>query len=190
MRTWIGSALLQIMACRLFGAKPLSEPMLDYHQLDPWEQTVSESWIIIHNTKFVIKKMNLKISSAKWPPFKPRRDELKATSWWNHIQNTFQRHSIIWSTIMVVLFMYRCIREGLFVLSKYLQTSINISNKINTYIKRGPSTFLCLCYASLLNDIFCVSYHRRLNNVDYPSSKILILFFKLDVHNMVHRLCN
>ena len=34
-RQWIGSALVQIMACRLFGAKPLSEPMLSYRQLDP-----------------------------------------------------------------------------------------------------------------------------------------------------------
>ena len=30
MRQWIGSALLQIMACHLFGAKPLSKPMLGY----------------------------------------------------------------------------------------------------------------------------------------------------------------
>ena len=35
MRHWIGSALVQIMACRLFGAKPLSKPMLGYWQLDP-----------------------------------------------------------------------------------------------------------------------------------------------------------
>ena len=35
MRQWIGSASVQIMACRLFGAKPLSEPMLGYCQLDP-----------------------------------------------------------------------------------------------------------------------------------------------------------
>ena len=34
MRQWIGSALVQIMACHLFGAKPLSKPMLDYCQLD------------------------------------------------------------------------------------------------------------------------------------------------------------
>ena len=27
------------MACHLFGAKPLSKPMLGYCQLDPWEQT-------------------------------------------------------------------------------------------------------------------------------------------------------
>ena len=30
--------LVQIIACRLFGAKPLYEPMLEYHSLDPWEQ--------------------------------------------------------------------------------------------------------------------------------------------------------
>ena len=34
MRQWIGSALVQIMACRLFGAKPLSKPMLGCCQLD------------------------------------------------------------------------------------------------------------------------------------------------------------
>ena len=33
MRHWIGSALVQIMVCRLFGAKTLSKPMLDYCQL-------------------------------------------------------------------------------------------------------------------------------------------------------------
>ena len=30
MRRWTGSALFQIMACRLVGAKPLSEPMVEY----------------------------------------------------------------------------------------------------------------------------------------------------------------
>ena len=30
MRRWTGSALVQIMACRLVGTKPLSEPMLEY----------------------------------------------------------------------------------------------------------------------------------------------------------------
>ena len=36
----IGSALVQVMACRLLGAKPLSKPMLGYCQLDPLEQTL------------------------------------------------------------------------------------------------------------------------------------------------------
>ena len=40
MHQWIVSALVQIMACHLFGTKSLFEPMLDYYQLDPWEQTL------------------------------------------------------------------------------------------------------------------------------------------------------
>ena len=39
MRPWIGSVLGQIMACRLFDAKPLSAPMLGNCQIDPKEQT-------------------------------------------------------------------------------------------------------------------------------------------------------
>ena len=35
---WTGSALLQIMACRLFGAKPLPEAMLAYCKLGHKEQ--------------------------------------------------------------------------------------------------------------------------------------------------------
>ena len=34
MRKWSESALVQIMACRLFSPKPLSKPMLGYYQLD------------------------------------------------------------------------------------------------------------------------------------------------------------
>ena len=34
IRQWIGSALVQIMACCLFGTKPLSKPMLGYCQSD------------------------------------------------------------------------------------------------------------------------------------------------------------
>ena len=35
MRQRIGSSLVQIMACHLFGTKPLSKPKLGYCQLDP-----------------------------------------------------------------------------------------------------------------------------------------------------------
>ena len=38
MCQWTRSALVQVMACRLFDAKPLPEPMLAYCQLDSWEQ--------------------------------------------------------------------------------------------------------------------------------------------------------
>ena len=53
MRQWIRSALVQIMACRLFGAKPLFKPMLSYCQLDPKEQT---SLIFNRNTNLFINQ--------------------------------------------------------------------------------------------------------------------------------------
>ena len=41
---WIGWALVQIMACRLFSAKTLPRSMPDYFQLDSWEQTSVKFW--------------------------------------------------------------------------------------------------------------------------------------------------
>ena len=38
MRQWTGPSLVQTMACRLLGAKPLSELVLTYSQLDHKEQ--------------------------------------------------------------------------------------------------------------------------------------------------------
>ena len=37
MLQWTGSSLVQVMACHLFGTKPLPETMLAYCQLDCWE---------------------------------------------------------------------------------------------------------------------------------------------------------
>ena len=37
MRQWTRPAFVQVMACRLFGAKPLPEPILAYCQLDSEE---------------------------------------------------------------------------------------------------------------------------------------------------------
>ena len=78
MRQLIGSALVQIMACRLFGTKPLSKPVLEDCQLDSWEGTnVSEILIKIQNFSFT--KMHLKIPFAKWRPFCVGGDELMET---------------------------------------------------------------------------------------------------------------
>ena len=63
---------------RLFGAKPLSKPMLDYRQLDPNEQTSVKFFIKIQNFSFM--KMSIKISSAKWRPFCPEGDELSVVN--------------------------------------------------------------------------------------------------------------
>ena len=50
MRRWTGSALVRVMACCLFGAKPLPDPMLIYCQLDPWQQ--ASNW----NATFFIQE--------------------------------------------------------------------------------------------------------------------------------------
>ena len=56
------------MACRLAGAKPLSESMLDGILLiGPLGTHFSEISIEIHT--FPFKKMHLKMSSGKWRPF-------------------------------------------------------------------------------------------------------------------------
>ena len=41
MRQWTGTILVQVMACRLCGAKPLPEPKLAYCQLDSWNWLVA-----------------------------------------------------------------------------------------------------------------------------------------------------
>ena len=56
MRQWAGLLLIQVMACRLVGAKPLLEAMLTYCQLYPWEQPSIKFWMKIN---IFINKMHL-----------------------------------------------------------------------------------------------------------------------------------
>ena len=72
MRRWIGSALLQIMVCRLFGTKPLSEQTFRYSQeLSPGPLVYRNKlqWNFNQNRKFLFTEMHLNISSVKWQPF-------------------------------------------------------------------------------------------------------------------------
>ena len=70
---WIESALVQIMACRLFCAKPLCKPVLGYCQLDPRNKL---HWNFNQNTKLFIHENTSEISSVKWRPYCPGVDEL------------------------------------------------------------------------------------------------------------------
>ena len=54
MLPWIGSALFQIMACRLFSTKPLSEPVLGLLSIGPLGTNFSE--IFYQNTKLFIQE--------------------------------------------------------------------------------------------------------------------------------------
>ena len=50
-RQWIGSVLVLIIVCRLFGAKPLSKPTLDYFN---WTLRNKVQWNFNQNTKIFI----------------------------------------------------------------------------------------------------------------------------------------
>ena len=55
MRQWIGSALVQIMACRLISAKPLSEPMLEYCYLEQTSVKFESKYKTFHSWKCIWK---------------------------------------------------------------------------------------------------------------------------------------
>ena len=81
LRRLTRSSLVQIMACRLFGAKPLPEPMVVYCQLDSWEQV---------SVKFESKFYHLHLIKCiwkgrlpKWRPFCPGVDESIKVYWYN-----------------------------------------------------------------------------------------------------------
>ena len=64
---WTGSALMQIMACRLFSAKSLPEPMPTCCQLNLYEQSTVKFESKYKKNSF--KNVHLKMSSAKWRTF-------------------------------------------------------------------------------------------------------------------------
>ena len=67
MRQWIGSALVQIMACCLFGTKPLSKPTLGYSQVDSWEHFSVKFEYEFHH--FHSRKCKWRCRLPKWRPF-------------------------------------------------------------------------------------------------------------------------
>ena len=75
MRQSIWRALVQVMACRLFGTKPLPEPVLAYCQLDNWEQ-MSAKFQPCTQSKIIFIQENLKLSSAEMAAILSGGDEL------------------------------------------------------------------------------------------------------------------
>ena len=77
MRQWTGSALVQVMALRLFGTKPFPEPMLAYCRLDSWKQISVKIKSIFH--LFHSRKCIWYCHLPKWRPLCPGGDDLKST---------------------------------------------------------------------------------------------------------------
>ena len=78
MRQWIESLLVQIMACRLFGAKPL---LNQWWIIVNWTLRNNFKWNFIKLQNFLFAKMHLKILSAKWRPFCPRGRWVKGSTY-------------------------------------------------------------------------------------------------------------
>ena len=76
---WIGSTLVQIMACRLFGAKPLSKPILAYCKLESWGHISVKFESELYD--FHSLKCNWKYRQPKWRPFCPGGDEFNEFIW-------------------------------------------------------------------------------------------------------------
>ena len=80
MRQWKVSPLVQIMACRLVGAKPFPEPRMVYCQLDAQEQVsmkLESEFYHFHSIKCVWK-----CRLPKWRPFCQGKDRLMKFKFW------------------------------------------------------------------------------------------------------------
>ena len=73
MHRWTGSTLVQVMACRLFGTKPLPEPMQTLCQLDPQEQT---------SVKFESKCKIFHWWYCIWNGRQRNGDHIVSLTWW------------------------------------------------------------------------------------------------------------
>ena len=78
----IGPALFQIMACRLFGTKPLSKPMLGYCQLDLQGQT---------SLKFYSKYKTFYCQKCIWKYRLPTGTHLSRGRWVDMINDYWPR---------------------------------------------------------------------------------------------------
>ena len=88
MRQGTGPSLVQVMACRLFGSKPLPEPMLGKNQ-----------WNVNRNDIIFIQENAFEnIVCQKWTPFCPGGDVLMywLTFWWRWLQNPFKGNGEAW----------------------------------------------------------------------------------------------
>ena len=69
MHQWTGLALVQVMACRLFGAKPLPEPVLTYSEFDKlqWNSNQNTKLLTHENaSEEIVCEMAAIFARARW----------------------------------------------------------------------------------------------------------------------------
>ena len=103
------------MAWRLFGAKPLPEPMLSYCQLDPWEQL---QWNLNQNKKFFIHTLENVVSENGTRFFQVAKSYLNAN----------ELLKFICTIGGLKLKPFRCAALGVFLLYRGMESDISICN--------------------------------------------------------------
>ena len=104
IRKCIGLVLVQITGCRLFGAKPLSKPILSYCIVD-WTLRNKYQWNCFQNTKFFIHKkasenivceMPAILSRGRWVKWysPPTFTSTCASSWDSNVQYINLSHNM------------------------------------------------------------------------------------------------
>ena len=182
MHQWTGSALVQIMACCLFEAKPLPEPMLVYRQLDPWEQvSVKFEWEFYH---FLSRKYIWKCILPKWWPFCLGGDELvnhnKAQWCMNHVDIFVMFCILYYITILsphcqcnpCLLSWLIPLQQGLDIFHEQFLLTIQVLCKIFIAIIQllaiKSLKFFCTChdsYAVVSWAKFCCNHLFRIGNI-------------------------
>ena len=132
MRQWTVSTSVQVMACRLFGVKPLPEPMLAYCHVDPREQIsvkFKSEFYHFHSRKCI---WNCRL--PKWRPLCPGGDELTddksilvQVMAWNCLAPSHY-HSQCWSSSMFKS------NQVYFSLGTYQQYN---TNNLTQYLEKG-----------------------------------------------------
>ena len=92
-------SMVELMACRLVGTKPLSKPTLGYCQLDTEGQipvNFQSKYTTFHSRKCICK-----ISSAKWRPFCLGLDVLNTLPLCIVMNQPSQRHASFVTSVVV-----------------------------------------------------------------------------------------
>ena len=86
MRQWIGSAFMQIMACRLFGAKPLFKPMLscplNFNRNTKLNSSLVWGYDFVYTIFESIYGIDILITSWKFPSGQCQRTRLVVNQCW------------------------------------------------------------------------------------------------------------
>ena len=160
MRLWTGSSLIQVMAWRRRGAKPLLEPMLIYCQSDSWEQVSVKFELEFYH--FHTRKCIWKCRLPKWRPFYPGRDEITVAVqdqvYYDHINGSrwSLRHQVINNNVIYCTRWIHLLRHrGMIWYLCHFTTDDSCTMQMHVdYLQHNPACNVVICWWSDKNVAF------------------------------------